>query len=59
MKEFIMLWLVTIIMFMLGIAILIFNKKNIRKIIPIFLIYNVIMIASLIPAFLKLLNKLL
>lgn len=59
MKELIMLGYVTIVMFMLGIAILIFNRKNIRKIILIFIIYNIIMIASLIPAFLKLLNKLL
>ena len=58
MKELIMLGYVTIVMFMLGIAILIFNRKNIRKIILIFIIYNIIMIASLIPAFLKLLNKL-
>ena len=59
MKELIMLGYVTIVMFMLGIAILIFNRKNIRKIILIFIIYNIIMIASLIPAFLTLLNKLL
>ena len=59
MKELIILSYVTIIMFILGIAILIFNKKNIRKILPVFIIYNVVMIASLIPAFLKLVKKLL
>ena len=50
---------VVIILFILGIAMLVFNKKNIRKILPVFIIYNVVMIASLIPAFLKLVKKLL
>ena len=58
MRELIMLGYTAIILFILGIAMLIFNKKNIRKIIPIFIIYNVIMLASLVPAFLKLLKKL-
>ena len=59
MKELIMFCYVAIILFILGIAMLVFNKKNIRKILPVFIIYNVVMIASLIPAFLKLLKKLL
>ena len=59
MQELIMLGCLAVIMFILGIAILIFNKKNIRKIILIFIIYNVVMIASLIPAFLKLLKRIL
>ena len=59
MKKLIMFSYVAIILFMLGIAMLVFNKKNIRKILPVFIIYNVVMIASLIPAFLKLLKKLL
>ena len=59
MKELIMFGYVAIILFILGIAMLVFNKKNIRKILPVFIIYNVVMIASLIPAFLKLLKKLL
>lgn len=59
MKELIMFGYVAIILFILGIAMLVFNKKNIRKILPVFIIYNVVMIASLIPAFLKLVKKLL
>ena len=59
MKELIMFGYVAIILVILGIAMLVFNKKNIRKILPVFIIYNVVMIASLIPAFLKLLKKLL
>lgn len=59
MKELIMFCYVAIILFMLGIAMLVFNKKNIRKILPVFIIYNVVMIASLIPTFLKLVKKLL
>lgn len=58
-RELIMLGYAAIILFILGIAMLVSNKKNIRKIIPVFIIYNVIMLASLIPAFLKLLKKLL
>lgn len=52
-KELIMLSYVGIIMVMLDIAMLLFNKKNIRKIIPVFVIYNVIMIVSLVSVFLK------
>ena len=59
MKELIMFGYVAIILFILGIAMLVFNKKNIRKILPVFIIYNVVMIASLIPAFLKVVKKLL
>ena len=59
MKELIMFGYVAIILVILGIAMLVFNKKNIRKILPVFIIYNVVMIASLIPTFLKLVKKLL
>ena len=36
-----------------------YDIESVRKILPVFIIYNVVMIASLIPAFLKLLKKLL
>lgn len=58
MKDLIMLCYVAIVMFIPGIAMLIFNKKNIRKVIPIFIIYNVITAASLTAAFLKVLRNL-